>query len=131
MKAVPQPRPAILVIESDKATRSGMQSLLEKYGYRVSVAVHEKAAAISASQQKFDLILFDSGLAPPESLVAAYKLTQQPELNNVPMMVMSVHSNFSVPLDSPDIDNFTVAYLSNISRFDELEKLIRCLMSES
>lgn len=126
--AAPQPRSAILVIESDKATRSGMQSLLEKYGYRAAVAVNEKAAAICASQQKFDLILFDSGLAAPESFIAAHKLSQHPQLSDVPMMVVSVHSNFSLPLDNPDIDNFTVAYLSNISRFDELEKLIGCLV---
>ena len=106
-----------------------MQSLLEKYGYRASVAVNEKsAAAICAAQQKFDLILFDSGLAPPESFIAAHKLSQHPALTDIPMMVVSVHSNFSLPLDNPDIDNFTVAYLSNISRFDELEKLIACLV---
>ncbi|MBA2620947.1 MAG: hypothetical protein H0U87_07080 [Acidobacteria bacterium] len=44
------------------------------------------------------------------------------------MLVISVHEKFGAPLNSHDADNFTVAYLADLSRFNELEKLVDCLM---
>lgn len=130
MKATQQVKGAILVIESDSATRSGMKFLLEKYGYQVSAAIDEREFAAITPQQRYDLILFDAGLAPPESFLAAYRVSQQPELEGIPMIAISISPKSSLPFDHPDIDNFAVAYLSKISRFDQLEKLINCLLSD-
>lgn len=117
----------LLVIEPDAATRSGMKRLLEMNGYKVVAVADDTEATVAARRQNCDLILFDSNLPPPESLAAAHKIHQQAELKNTPLLVISVHEKFNVPLDNPDADNFTVAYLADLSRFDELEKLVCCL----
>ena len=130
MKATQPARGTILVIESDGATRSGMKLLVEKYGYMAGVAVNEHEAASIASQNKYDLILYDTGIAPPESFAAAYKLSRKPELQGIPMIALSVHHEFSLPLNNPDVDNFAVAYISNVSHFEQLERLMHCLLSK-
>ena len=118
----------LLVIEPDAATRSGMKRLLEMNGYKVSAVANETEATRAARPKKFDLILFDSDLPPPESLAAAHRIRQRAELKNTPLLVISVHEKSGAPPDNPDADNFTVAYLVDLSRFNELEKLVDCLM---
>ncbi len=119
---------ALLVIEPDAATRSGMKRLLEMNGYAVT-AVADSAEATSVARRKnYDLILFDSYLPPPESLAAAHRIHERAELKDTPLLVISVHENFDASLDNPDADNFTVAFLTNLSRFDELEKLVGFLI---
>ncbi len=117
----------LLVIEPDAATRSGMKRLLEMNGYAVTAVADDAEATNVARQKNYDLILFDSYLPPPESLAAAYRIHQREELKNTPLLVISVHEKFAVPPNSPDADNFTVAYLTELSRFNQLEKLVDCL----
>jgi len=119
---------ALLVIEKDSATRRGMKRLLEMNGYQVRAVADEQEAVLAARRKKYDLILFDTDLPPPESFNAAYQIYQNAELDDIPIIAISVHKHFNVSLDSPAIDKFTVAYLSNFYRFDELEKLADCLL---
>lgn len=118
----------LLVIERDTATRSGMKRLLEMNGYKVTAVADQREAAEAAARKKHDLILFDSNLPPSKSFSAAQILLQNAELRDSPLLVISVREKFNVPLDHPDADNFTVSYVTNLSRFDELEKLIDCLL---
>ena len=128
MKAGKKTETTLLVIEPDAVTRSGMKRLLEMYGYRVGAVADKREAAAAARQANYDLILFDTNLPPPESFNAAYQIHKQPELREIPIIAVSVHNQTSVLFDDPNIDNFTVAYLSDISRFDELEKLTAHLL---
>ena len=123
-----QTNSVLLVIEPDAATRSGMKRLLEMNGYAVTAVADDAQATAAARRKNYDLILFDSYLPPPESLAAAHQIHQREELKNTPLLVISVHEKFSVPLNNTDADNFTVAYLADFSRFNELEKLVDCLM---
>ena len=118
----------LLVIEPDAATRSGMKRLLEMNGYAVTAVADDAEATIAAHGKNYDLILFDSNLPPPESFAAAHRIRQRAALKNTPLLVISVHETFGAPLDNPDVDNFTVAYLADLSRFSELENLVDCLM---
>ncbi|MBA3632818.1 MAG: response regulator [Acidobacteria bacterium] len=117
----------LLVIEQNAATRSGMKRLLEMNGYAVTAVADEREAAFVAQQKSYDFILHDSNLPPPESFAAAYELRQRAELRDTPLLVISVHEKFNVSLNQPDADKFTVAFMTDLSRFDELEKLIGCL----
>jgi len=119
----------LLVIEPDAATRSGMKRLLESNGYQVTAVADERKAVAVAQQKDYDLILFDSNLPPPASFVAAHEIHRRTELKDTPLLLISVHEEFDVPLDNPNADKFTVAYIAGLSRFDELEKLIDCLMN--
>lgn len=118
----------LLVIEKDSPTRHGMKRLLEMDGYRVCAVADEQEAVLAARRTHYDLILFDTDLPPPESFNAAYQIHQNPELCDIPIIAISVHNHFRVSPDSSATDKFTVAYLANVYRFDELEKLADCLL---
>ncbi len=119
----------LLVIEPDSATRSGMKRLLEMNGFVVTAVADEREAAIAARQIIFDLILVDSDLPPPASFAAAHRIHQLAELRNTPVLVISVHGKSNIGPRHLNADNFSVAYMTKVSRFDELEKLIDCLVT--
>lgn len=112
---------SILVVESDAETRSGMKRLLEMSGYRVTAAADEQEAMQLALHEHPDLILLDANLPPPASLSAAHRIHQHSELRDVPVAVISVHEH-------TEDDSFTVGYITDLSRFDELENLIGRLL---
>lgn len=120
----------LLVIETDDATRSGMKRLFEMNGYCVNAVANVKEAEYAASEETFDLILFDTNLPPPASFSAAYKVQQQLNLRKTPLIAISVHEHFDLSLKNPDVDSFAVSYLTNVNCFEELEKLTECLITE-
>lgn len=123
-------RANLLVIEPDEATRKGMKSLLEMSGYCVNTAANEKEAEIAAVEKTFDLILLDTNLPPPESFSEAYKVHQSPNLRHIPLVAISVHNHFGVSLTDPETDKFSVAYVTDLQHFDDLEKLTACLLNK-
>ncbi len=117
----------LLVIEPDVATRTGMKRLLEMNGYSVKAVADELEAAVVGNEKDYDLVVFDSNLPPPQSFAAAHQLHLLAELKNTPVLTISVHEKFDGPINDQDADKFTVVYMTDLSRFDELEKLIGCL----
>ncbi|MEJ7849510.1 MAG: response regulator [Pyrinomonadaceae bacterium] len=118
----------LLVIEPDAATRLGMKRLLEMKGYEVTAVANEREAALIAAKENYDLILFDSYLPPPASFSAAHKLYQHTELENTPILVISVHGDLDIPLSDPDVDRFTIAFITNLEDFEGLERLTASLL---
>lgn len=118
----------LLIIEPDAATRSGMQRLLEMKGYEVTAVADEREAAITAAKKNYNLILFDSNLPPPASFSAAHRLHQYSELKNTPMLVISVNDKFDIPLNDPDVDRFTIAFITDLDDFEGLERLTASLL---
>ncbi len=115
----------LLVIEPDSATRSGMKRLLEEgTGFTVTAVRDENEAALVAGRLTYDLILFDSDLPPPASYVLAHSIHQRAALRSTPLLVISVHGKSKFGEHHLDADKFSVAYISELSRFDELETLI-------
>jgi len=121
----------LLVVESSEEIRSGMKRLLEMSGYRVVAVANEQEAVEIAPREQPDLILMDANLPPPESLSAAHRLHQYAELHAVPLIVISVHRQveFSVATH-PELDDFTVGYITEMSRFNQVEDLIGRLLAE-
>lgn len=119
----------LLVIESDDATRAGMKRLLEMNGYCVNAVANENEAENAALQETFDLVLFDTNLPPPKSFSAAYRVQQRPKLRYIPLLAISVHDHSDISLKNPEVDRFSVSYFTNLTDFEELEKLTACLLS--
>lgn len=118
----------LLIIEKDDDTRSGIDRFFRMSGYQVtSVANEQDALKTAAEKGKQDLILYNTYLTPPQSFMAAYSLHCQPQLLRIPMIITSVHDHDLDSLDNPDIDDFTVGYITEVSRLDELEHLVECL----
>lgn len=122
--------PNLLVIESDQATRSGMKRLLEMHGYIVNAVANENEAETVSLQREYDLILFDTNLPPPESFSAAHRVHQRPKLKHIPLLAISVHEHFGVSFSDPEIDQFSVVYVTDLNHFDDLEKLSACLLNK-
>lgn len=118
----------LLLIEKDDETRSGIERFFKMSGYRVTCATDEREAIrVAGEESKPDLILFNTYLSPPKSFALAYDLHRQPPVKNIPMVIISVHDHTSDQLDDPDIDAFTVGYITEVARLDELESLVKCL----
>lgn len=97
-------------------------------GHRItSVATPAEAISAFIDNPEQDLILFNTYAAPPESFEIAYRLHCQPQIIKIPMLITSVHDHEFENLGDPNIDAFTVGYITEISRLDELENLMNCL----
>ncbi len=57
-----QPRPKVLVVEDDEATRTVLSKLMEKRGYKVRTASCLSDARLAAADFECDLVLCDLGL---------------------------------------------------------------------
>lgn len=120
----------LLLIEKDAETRSGIERFFKMSGYRVtSVAGEKEALQLISEDGKQDLILFNTYCPPPESFALAYKLHQLPQFVQIPMVITSVHEHAFDALGDPGIDDFSVAYITEVSRLDELEHLMNCVQS--
>lgn len=117
----------LLVIEQDAATREGMKRLLEMNGYSVTTAADEREATRAAERGVFDLILLDSDLPPPQSLLFAYRVSREIGLKNTPLVVISVHERLRLA-NRHEEDHFSVAFLTETAQFTGVEKLIDCLI---
>ena len=119
----------LLVIENDKETRRVFKRFFEMSGYRVTAVADEQEAATACSQSdSHNLVLLNTNLPPPESFVAAYKMRRLPELHAMPMIFISVHEHSIASMSNPDVDDFTVGYITEISSIEELERLSKCLL---
>lgn len=120
---------SLLVIERDAETRSGIARFFELSGYLVTAVAGEKEAVQAAQEDRQDLIVFNTYSAPPESFALAYRLHQQSSLAKIPIVITSVHDRSFSQLGDPESDDFTIAYITEVSRLDELEHLIKCVQS--
>jgi response regulator RpfG family c-di-GMP phosphodiesterase len=117
----------LLLIEKDEETRTGIERFFKMSGYTVTAVAGEKNAVQAVSDNHQDLIVFNTYSAPPESFALAYALHQNPALNKIPMIITSVHDHEFESLGNPDADDFTVAYITEVSHLDHLERLIKCI----
>ncbi len=121
----------LLVVESNEEIRSGLKRLLEMSGYLVAAVANEQEAVEIAPREHPDLILMDANLPPPESLSAAHRLHQYAELHAVPLIVISVHQHAALSVvTNPELDDFTVGYITEMNCFNQVEDLISRLLAE-
>jgi len=119
----------LLVVENNEETRTTVKCLFEMSGYRVTAVADEQGAAEACIVKGgHDLVLLNTNLPPPASFAAAYKTHRRPELRSIPMIFTSVDEHSIASMNNPEADDFTVAYITEVSCFDELEKLSECLL---
>jgi CheY-like chemotaxis protein len=79
--------PIILVVEDVHETRDGIEELLKADGYRVAVARDERDAIANAQRNRPDLILVSLAGLPREVVMAARRIRERAELEDVPVVV--------------------------------------------
>jgi two-component system, cell cycle response regulator DivK len=87
----PRPKQTILVAEDSADSREMLEVLLEIKGYHVISAEDGSRAFDVALQAVPDLILIDLELPGLDGLSVAKELRQHPELEAVPIIIMSGH----------------------------------------
>jgi chemosensory pili system protein ChpA (sensor histidine kinase/response regulator) len=85
--------PLILIVEDVHETRDGLEKLLTKDGYRVSLARDEQDAIYSAQGKRPDLILVSLAGLSNEVIVAARRIRETADVGeDVPIVIFCVEA---------------------------------------
>jgi CheY-like chemotaxis protein len=87
-KELPE-QPAILVIDTDPERLAGLERWLRECGYRVSPALSAAQALATTREQRFDLIVFENGLAGPDDEPMLDALREEPSAATIPVVVLT------------------------------------------
>ena len=85
----PPQQPAILVIDTDPDQLAGLERWLRECGYRVSPALSAAQALATTREQRFDLIIFENGLAGPDDEPMLDALREEPSAAAIPVVVLT------------------------------------------
>jgi len=86
---LPDDSPLILVVEDNPANQKLMTWLLERQGYRVSLAVDGAQAVHRFSQQAFRMVLMDVQMPVMDGLTATRRIREQAELRDLPVIALT------------------------------------------
>jgi two-component system, cell cycle response regulator DivK len=121
----PQNKPTVLVVEDSEDNRFMLRRLLEITGYQVLEAVNGEEAVNTAKQDHPDLILMDLSLPRVDGLAAARQIRRIPELEQLPIVVVSAHdtADFHAEALAAGCDE----YVTKPIDFGQLETLLKRL----
>lgn len=124
----------VLIIDDDVQLVDTVRILLESQGYEISFAYRVEKGIDLARQQKPDLILLDimfAGPPGPDGVEISRQLHQDPELGDVPVVILSgVKKVLDVPVKlAPDEDYMPVkAFLEKPFKPQELLDTVKKAM---
>ncbi|MDD5176195.1 MAG: Cache 3/Cache 2 fusion domain-containing protein [Sterolibacterium sp.] len=103
-------KPKVLVVDDDDGVRDYLTQLLQEQGYDVMCAADGQAAITAAQSYRPDLITMDLAMPVMDGRTAIVKLRADPELQHIPIMVISAIAGLEMaggdlamdkPLDEP------------------------------
>ena len=103
-------KPKVLVADDDVDVRDYLTQLLQEQDYDVITAADGQAAIIAAQAYRPDLITMDLAMPVMDGQTAITQLRADPELQHIPIMVISAHLDWKTavgdlvmdkPLDEP------------------------------
>lgn len=83
----------VLVIDADEANRNFLSQLLQKKNYRVKQAGSGNEGVRMVDEACPNIVVFDTNLPDMNSADLIERLQQNPQMNDVPCVVLSSHSN--------------------------------------
>jgi CheY-like chemotaxis protein len=98
----------ILLIEDDDAILESLRELLESFNYRVECAENGKAALdrLRSGEPLPGLILLDLMMPVMDGLQFRVEQMSDPELRNIPVIVMSADGHMESKLESVSADGY-------------------------
>ncbi len=117
--------PTILVVDDDEDIRIPLTHLLRREGYRVFAAANAIEAARMALENIPNVILMDIGMPKIDGLTALWKMREDPELAEVPVVIVSAYDSFDLRAESASLG--CKGYLAKPIDFEELNSLIASL----
>src|SRR5205085_10007 len=117
--------PRVLVVDDHVDTCTGMQMMLERRGYRVSVAHTADQAVEKAEQEAFDLVISDIGLPDRSGYELMQELSSAKNLRGIALSGFGMES---------DVTRARAAgfseHLTKPINFDRLDEAIQMLLAE-
>lgn len=83
----------ILVVEDDLSTRTNIEQLLKRSGYRVMTADSGEAGFLSAVENKPDLIISDIMMQGMDGYELLRKLLDEPQTQEIPLIFLSAKTD--------------------------------------
>ncbi|MCE5182714.1 MAG: response regulator [Betaproteobacteria bacterium] len=87
-------KPKVLVVDDDAGVRDYLAQLLQEQGYNVVMATDGQTAIATARAHRPDLITMDIAMPVMDGRIAITKLRADPELQHIPIMVVSAISGW-------------------------------------
>ncbi len=117
--------PRVLVVDDHVDTCTGMKMMLERRGYRVSVAHTADQAVAKAEQEEFDLVISDIGLPDRSGYELMQELSTTKNLRGIALSGFGMES---------DVTRARAAgfseHLTKPINFDRLDEAIQMLLAE-
>ena len=97
--------PIILVIDDDLEFVKATRTILENKGYRIEAAYNKEDALEKVAKIKPDLILLDIMMEKfNDGFIICFKLKEDPELKNIPVLYISAITQKTGFKFNPEID---------------------------
>jgi CheY-like chemotaxis protein len=119
----------VLVVDDHAITQEFLQSVLESFSFKVTVASSAEAGLAllnqKSSDQRFELILMDQSLpGAMDGLEAIHSIKQNPMLSATPVLVL-VHAEDLSQLPSENApDGYLVKPITRSQLFDEIMRIL-------
>jgi DNA-binding response OmpR family regulator len=118
-------QPTIFLVEADDETRPVLKSNLQRYGYRVIIALDEEDALerVSSGTLQSDLVLVDTvGVSPEDALSLGRRIRESARCDgHTPLVVMA--EKFGADLEGTDVnvgDNDWITYIEDPGQLKNL-----------
>ncbi|HEU0237347.1 MAG TPA: HD domain-containing phosphohydrolase [Candidatus Limnocylindrales bacterium] len=85
----PDGRPLVLIVEDDRASRTLLEHLLEREGYRVVTALDGQTALSAVDEHTPDLVLLDIGLPVLDGFEVTRQLRNDPRTLTLPIILLT------------------------------------------
>ncbi|MEJ2604227.1 MAG: sigma-54 dependent transcriptional regulator [Gammaproteobacteria bacterium] len=96
----------ILVIDDEPDIRSLIREILSDEGYEVRVAADASEARTARQESKPDLILLDVWMPDTDGITLLKEWTQQPNLRQCPVVIMSGHGTVDTAVEATRLGAF-------------------------
>jgi CheY-like chemotaxis protein len=122
------PRPRVLIVEDDAATREGIDALLREEGFAVETACNgnEALAYLKSGEQPL-LILLDLTMPGMSGWEFRRRQRADPSLAEIPVVVMTAQKEYNESVTSLEADG----HLQKPVRPDELKGVVERFRRES
>ncbi len=98
----------VLLVEDDAEQRRFVQSHLEQFGYKVSVASNGAIGLVTAESEHPDVIILDWAMPVMDGLTTCRRLKSQPSTSTIPIMMIA---------NRVDVDDKVLALESGVQDF--------------
>ena len=98
----------ILIIDDDVVFIKATQAVLESKDYQVSSALDGEEGLNKAKQEKPDLIILDIIMPTKDGFTACEQLKSDPELENIPVLIMTSFSEKGKQTNIPTSAGFNL-----------------------